>query len=147
MKRIIRLTESDLARIVKRVINEENNETIKIKAFTTPDWQKTGKVRALNLDLTNFVLKGTKVTFDYKTPGGVDEEVIPYTYPNKPIKINSGKGDYRCGVENEIHLFYRNGSAVAPFWITDNAQSKLSKWCDAYAQNDSEMDMMDSDFA
>jgi hypothetical protein len=88
MKKIIRLTESDLARIVKRVISEENNAatTIKIKAFATPDWQKTGKVRALNLDLTNFVLKGTKVTFNYRTPGGATEEVMSYTR-KKLIKI------------------------------------------------------------
>jgi len=40
MKKIVRLTESDLVRIVKRVINEQSNLKVKIISATGDSWYK-----------------------------------------------------------------------------------------------------------
>ena len=75
MKRVIRLTESDLARIVKRVIKEQGTIT---PAPQKPKFPKDNKM--LN-ELPNTPDGGKKVTSDFG-----DEDVI---YPNG--KTKSGK--------------------------------------------------------
>jgi hypothetical protein len=83
MKKIIRLTESDLVRIVKRVLNEENNRTIvKPKEYTK--FQENCKTKD-NGSFRTFVdgihlrcMKEEGSTFHPVTPGGLIVKENPF---------------------------------------------------------------------
>ena len=94
MKRIVRLTESDLARIVKRVINEQKSVTIpQSAAFSELEGDNTPWLRLTPL-VGGFAnpLAGYKdvVEFDanlryVKTYGGSDKQ----KYANKVMKVKA----------------------------------------------------------
>jgi hypothetical protein len=132
MKRVIRLTESDLTRIVKRVINEQSSGVIKIKAWRTEEEMKNGSARSFNLDTTDHKIQNNSVLFNVTTPKAYDDggrlpqgpSGIPCdTRPNRPNYItakSAGKLDY--------------------LYISDEGRKALTKLCDAYVSNDTEMD-------
>ncbi len=156
MKKIVKLTESDLARIVKRVLKESSSDVVKIKAFEKAGYEVSGsgKVRALNLNLTNVHLENTKVVFDYSLAGGTTDVVYSNQMNNYGcmVKVSKGTGSYRCGEKHMIFLKnvkhvecesipggegYNGGYDV--FFITPKGKSSLMKWCDAYVSNDIEI--------
>ena len=63
MKKIVRLTESDLVRMVQKVLNEQSNNILKVKLNDEKD------VFVTNLDLKNGRLVGSKVIFDGNEAG------------------------------------------------------------------------------
>jgi len=134
MKRIIRLTESDLSRIVRRVISEESNETIKIKAWTKKQDRDSGKPRDLNLDTTNHKLVNNHVRFDWDFAGlHIDDETLGQL----------GTALVKCGTKDYV-LTLRGKKGGKDVFITEEGYKRLSKWCSAYVSNDTKID---SDYA
>ena len=130
MKKVIRLTEYDLTRIVKRVLKEESG-VIKIKAWENKKNFDSGGPSSHNFDTTNHILKNNRVFFNARIPG------------------NSSGGDgllsIRCGenpnysgldIENGFlgeHMHHRH------LYVTPAAVKLLTKKCDAYASNDTKV--------
>ena len=159
MKRIIRLTESDLTRIVKRVLKEEESKTIKVKAFSDIDDHKSGLGRSLNLDTTNHKVVGTKVEFDYVVPGNTVETVPSWAMSQFgcSVKVSKGKGHVLCGrakdsiaLQNVDHTDckkMKGGEAynggLDYFFLSPEGYKKLSSKCNAYASMDKKQDDLD----
>ena len=152
MKKIIRLTESDLTRIVKRVLKEEN-ETIKVKAFYKSD--SSGMRRSLNLDTTNHKVVGTNVVFDYSVPGGSGAQTI--TVSNNSgnygcsAKVTSGQGQVSCGDLDRVIILgnvkkvgcKESSTGNDYFYLTPEGYKKLSSKCNAYASTGTKQDDLD----
>lgn len=122
MKRVIRLTESDLTRIVKRVIKEQSSEVIKAKAWSTADERDKLSPRGYNLDITNIKLTNNEVRFDYTIPG-------------EPLK---GYGGTFCGGgsrKDSITISMYNQKIAKDLYLTPLAFKKLTKVCDEYVSN------------
>ena len=86
MKKIVRLTESDLVRMVQKVLNEQSNNILKVKLNDEKD------VFVTNLDLKNGILTGSKVTFDGNEAGRELVRVAVYfDCGNKKVFVR-GKG-------------------------------------------------------
>ena len=146
MKKIIRLTESDLARIVKRVLKESTEEPIKVKVFSVTDKNMTQ--RSCNIEATKLGLHGTYIDFNYKIPGNgfcfLDHE-------NNDIKEipTIGKAQIFCGdwksrtIEFTIEETEEDRMAISGF-LSKEGYAKLSKKCDEYASVDA--DDMNNDF-
>jgi hypothetical protein len=123
MKRIIRLTESDLARIVRRVIKEQSEEnTISLKVYETKkdaDMASNSGVFK-NIDLSDIELNLEYVTFNYTRPGA-------------PSDV--GTGSYPCK-NNPTQRIDLNGE---DFYPTKIGIQKLEPFCqrDKYAKNGS----------
>lgn len=111
MKKVVRLTESDLVRIVKRVINEETSDTSKLK-IEDIDF-KEGKeyfFTVFNKDKEVIKKNGipVKVTMSVKSVGGNSYDLIStdnseypqlkpraiYTYKNDPFTFPHGIGSF-----------------------------------------------------
>ena len=135
MKKVIRLTEYDLTRIVKRVLKEES-EVIKIKGWENKKNFDSGAPSSHNFDTTNHIIKNNKVFFNARIPG------------------NSSGGDgllsIRCGagptswvnVENGSLGKHMQGGNLVTFntlYVTPAAIKLLTKKCDAYASNDTKV--------
>jgi len=77
MKKIVRLTESDLTRLVKRIIKENRNHNIKIgDTVDIPHMEFRGKVISINKDRTKITIKGPtgkEETFNIKDVLKVDD--------------------------------------------------------------------------
>ena len=97
MKRIIKLTESDLARIVQRVISEENN-TIGVEGKNDPQdlnshFQYVEKKlipRGFKKDTSMAKTMGT-ITLSKEGQGGVDQNgvMLIYVSPSHPYSKNA----------------------------------------------------------
>jgi hypothetical protein len=74
MKRTIRLTESDLTRIVRRVIKEQDEKLRKLK-YQIDGIKKTGKI---NISVTN---QNAEVSFTDKNGQNVTENVLVTDFP------------------------------------------------------------------
>lgn len=129
MKKVIRLTESDLTRIVRRVINEESTEVIKVKAWSTKEDRDSGKAIGYNLKITNLRLSNNMVRFDYTTPSDTSMGEIP----------KKGFGNTTCGSRSNDIAVDMNGKFKFLF-LTPEGSKKITKMCDSYASNDTEMD-------
>ena len=144
MKKIVKLTESDLTRIVKRVINEQSEikifdpkqvinipkETIKVKTWFNKEGRNGSQPRDFNLDTYDHKLVNDYVSFKFKSPG--DD-------PKDNLGKREGNGTIRCGELDGKMFIDRNGwSGVV--YVTEAARKKLTKWCDAYASNDTKND-------
>lgn len=158
MKNVIRLTESDLTRIVRRVINEQSTEVIKVKVFGKTDDQKKGYSRSCNIDAKNIKLSGNRVRFDYTIPGGVmcniwnGIESISGVIPS-----TGGKASIGCGRINDPNILFNEknmpgySDRLISGYLSKEGYTKLSYLCDEYASvEDDDMeddDMMDNNYA
>jgi len=91
MKRVVRLTESDLARIVKRVINE-GVVNISFPIYHEP----TAKNRKYTLEVTNITGSPKVVAWSGKSSSG-----------NAPIKDSYGQffcGTNKINIDREINV-------------------------------------------
>jgi hypothetical protein len=149
MKRIIRLTESDLTRIVKRVIEESDEKpTMKVRMYN-----KFGSTeRGANLDLSNMKLRNNEVSFDFKVAGGGSTTQIASSEEMWTFK--TGVGSYRCDNAKKMINIYtdkferRNvktgkktmddgGGTVG--YLSEKGASKIeNKFCSSYASIDNE---------
>jgi len=154
MKRIIKLTESDLTRIVKRVLNEQPTKVIKVKVFGGSDDQKKGYTRSCNIQAKKLKLVGERVTFDYTIPGGVKCNIWN-GMSSVSGEINaSGKAAISCGRpdKNKMINFINSGAnTVIVGTLSKEGFAKLSYMCDEYASvEDDDMEddnMMDNNYA
>jgi len=124
MKKVIRLTEYDLTRIVKRVLKEDA-EVIKIKTWNTREDRDNNVPIKYNMDTTNHHLENNTVYFD-GTIAGTNS-------PNSPKEFS-----IRCGdISGLIELVNGNirGNNMNTQYITDAARKLLTKKCDSYASN------------
>ncbi len=171
MKRIIRLTESDLTRIVKRVLKEGNETIIKVKAYWDKKYAEVGSRRSLNLDTTKHKVVGTKVEFEYKVPG--DGETYTVSQHGRNFNcdavVREGKGHVTCGDGDRV-LVLKNVERVNCstrsndkfgdkakdlihgfdyFYLTPEGYKKLSSKCNAYASIGTKQDdlYMGGDYA
>jgi len=152
MKKVIRLTESDLTRIVKRVLNEEPTKVIKVKVFGGSDDQKKGYPRSCNIDVKNIKLYGAQVRFDYTVPGGGNCSIINSVESTSGFITSTGKGLIECGVTfrnpmiyflNQTTLDDKNGVITGA--LSKEGYAKLSYLCNEYASV--EDDDMDNNYA
>ena len=128
MKKVIRITESDLARIVKRVLNENPSDMITIKAWDDIYQRDMGAPRTYNFDTTNHHLRNNEVVFTANITG-----LIP-----SPMEMN-----IPCG-ETGGRVYIRTGKLKRPkpgdiLYITDAARKLLTKKCGAYVYNDTKV--------
>ena len=149
MKRIVRLTENDLTRIVKRVLEEAPTDVIKVKVFNSPDDPKKGYQRACNIQAKNLKVVGSQIHFDYTIPGGTKCSLGHYgEYTSGEIK-NSGTARINCG-DNRGYTIMFQGNKTIFGYLSKEGYAKLSYLCDEYASvEDDDMeddDMMDDDF-
>ena len=157
MKNVIRLTESDLTRIVRRVINEQSTEVIKVKVFGKTDDQKKGYSRSCNIDAKNIKLSGNRVKFDYTIPGDVMCNIWNGTASVSGQIPSKGRGSIGCGRINDPNILFNeiSGSVISDKLIVGALSKKgytnLSYLCDEYASvEDDDMeddDMMDNNYA
>jgi hypothetical protein len=128
MKRIVRLTESDLSRIVKRVIKEEASQTIKARVFNEKDDLKNNFPRACNFDITEVRLDGNGVEFYYTIPGNTKCKV-------NGVTLIEGYGLAKCGDStNQIKMEGTQG------YLSTVAFKELTKACEAYASTGNKED-------
>jgi hypothetical protein len=141
MKKIIRLTESDLSRIVKRVLKESTEAPIKLKVFSLIDKQMTR--RDCNIEVTNLKVVGSTINFNYKIPGNgwcslsqrkdFDIDLLPI-----------GKGRIFCGdYRRQIEFEDPNEDSGNLGFLSKEGWAKLSKKCNEYASVEDD-DMMNN---
>ena len=124
MKRIIRLTESDLSRIVKRVIREQEESGVqmvgqKLKLFTDEDFDPT-EPADFNIEIVeNPKLRNNIVMVNYKVAGGSRGGFIQ-------TKCDSLVYEYVDSTTNKVLPVYftPKGSMI---------MRNLNKLCNAYA--------------
>ena len=125
MKKIVRLTESDLTKLIKRVLNEENSEIIKAKLFN-----KSGQL-VRNLKLHNGYLKKTIVNFEGREPGVYGDLNVYFNCGTKAVEVT----DYEI-----IHNFPLNPK----YKFSDEITNKITKeFCDAYGSTESDDETSD----
>ena len=148
MKRIIRLTESDLARIVRRVIREDEEinhlpevtvtgkRVIKVKAWNNQKDRDSNKPADLNLDTTGHKISNTTVKFLWTiaSDGNGDENLE-----------TEGFGGIGCqGSGGRIYIKSTGPSSNSSFndnmYVSEAGRKKLTALCDEYASNDTKTD-------
>ena len=134
MKRIIRLTERDLTRIVRRVIREDEEKVIKVKAWYNQKDRDSNNPADLNLDTTGHKISNTTVKFLWNIAldgnGGENTE---------------GYGGIGCqGSGGRIYIKStrpsRNSSFNDNMYVSEAGRKKLTALCDEYASNDTKTD-------
>ena len=93
MKKIIRLTESDLINIVKRVINESDEKsTFELKMETTPEEQLDSVIQEFFANKTEAEIKEYFMELKNKKPKWLRKLLRRLSNPkNKDKKINMGQ--------------------------------------------------------
>ena len=138
MKKVIRLIEYDLTRIVKRVLEEEA-EVIKIKTWDTKEDRDNNLPRKYNMDTTNHKLINNTVYFD-GTIVGTDTKIIS---PGGGTIGHPNAFSIRCGdMSGLIELEQANyitGNNLNSQYITDAARKLLTKKCDSYVSKDTKV--------
>jgi hypothetical protein len=161
MKRIIKLTESDLTRIVKRVLNEQPTKVIKVKVFGGSDDQKKGYKRSCNIDVKNIKLYGDQVRFDYTVPGGARCYINNGYESSSGLITSTGKAFIECGINSSNPMIFflnqatfdrpNDKNGIITGTISKQGYAKLSYLCDEYASvEDDDMEddnMMDNNYA
>lgn len=123
MKRIVRLTESDLARIVRRVIKEDESDVQmvgqKLKIFTHEDFDPTDTAD-FNIEIVeNPKLRNNMVMVNYKVAGTSKGGFIQ-------VKCDSIDFEFVDSTTNK----------VLPVYFTDKGgmiMRNLNKMCSTYA--------------
>jgi len=137
MKKLIRLTESELTTIVRRIVKESSsgifNKQIKVKAWESKSEKDSGTAQDYNLITTNHKPQNNMVLFDFTTPT---------TRQNKGI-LPKGEAIIKCG-DNSGIINAHMGNEWVDLFVTDKGRKALTKMCDSYVSNDTEMD---SDYA
>jgi hypothetical protein len=126
MKKIVRLTESDLTKIIKRVLNEENSsQVIKAKLFN-----RSGNL-VKNLKLYKGYLERTIVNFEGHEPGTSSKKYVYFNCGTKAVEL----ADYKIQQIFPVNPKYKFSDA-----ITD----KITKeFCDAYGSTESDDETSD----
>lgn len=93
MKKVIRLTESDLINIVKRVINESDEKsTFELKMETTPEEQLDSVIQEFFANKTEAEIKEYFMELKNKKPKWLRKLLRRLSNPkNKDKKINMGQ--------------------------------------------------------
>jgi hypothetical protein len=120
MKEVIRLTESDITRIVRRVIKEQSSEVVKVRGWDTVDGMTKQDVSGYNLDISNLHLVNRTLNFNYTIPGTTSKGTGLTSCGNK----NSGN-NIVLTINNKVHQLY----------LTPVGYKKITKLCDSYASN------------
>ena len=129
MGRIIKLTEQDLARIVRRVINEAEGDPINIRVWSTTDITKPVVHR---LDISNIELKDNMLYFNYVIAGMENAPNRTENLLNTSIS-NKGVGRSPCHFVNKLVI--RNLSGVdTTFYMSKEGNDLLKVKCDEYAK-------------
>ena len=129
MGRIIKLTEQDLARIVRRVINEAEGDPINIRVWSTTDITKPVVHR---LDISNIELKDNMLIFNYVIAGMENAPNRTENLLNTSIS-NKGVGRSPCHFVNKLVI--RNLSGVdTTFYTSKEGNDLLKVKCDEYAK-------------
>ena len=133
MKKIIRLTESDLTRIVRRVIREDEEKVIKVKAWYNQKDRDSNNPADLNLDTTGHKISNTTVKFLWNIAldgnGGENTEGyggIGCQGSGGKIYIRSTRPSRNSGNDN--------------MYVSEAGRKKLTALCDEYASNDTKTD-------
>ena len=129
MGRIIRLTESDLARIVRRVINEAEGDPITIRVWPTTDITKPPIYR---LDISNIQLKNNMLVFSYVITGMENVPNITKNLINTSIS-NKGIGTTYCEFKNKLIIKNLSG-VLTTFYMSKEGNDLLKVKCDEYAK-------------
>ena len=130
MKKVIRLTEYDLTRIVKRVL-KEGSEVIKIKAWRNKKDLDSGYPPAFNFDTTGHVIKNNRVFFNGHIPpanSGSDAllSIRCGAVGNNWVNVENGALGVKLNTGDSLHL-------------TPAGMKLLTKKCDAYVSNDTKV--------
>ena len=132
MKKVIRLTEYDLTRIVKRVLKEES-EVIKIKAWDNLTNSLNGGSRSqYNFDTTNHTLKNNRVFFNAQIVG-TDGKNDQGTLSRGILSCRCGSTANYLNVENSSLGTHMEGGKLVPLnylYVTPEAIKRLTKKCD-----------------
>ena len=129
MGRIIKLTEQDLARIVRRVINEAEGDPIKIKLWPTTDITKPVMYR---IDISNIQLKNNALVFSYVIAGKENSKDIVDNLLNTSIS-NKGIGTTYCEFKNKLIIKNLSG-VLTTFYMSKEGNDLLKVKCDEYAK-------------
>jgi|688.fasta_scaffold14346_18 hypothetical protein len=135
MKKVIRLTEYDLTRIVKRVLKEES-EVIKIKTWNTKEDRDNNLPRKYNMDTTNHKLINNTVYFDGQIVGTETKTTGGGTV-GSPNEFSIRCGDMSGLIE--LEQAYITGHNLNSQYITDAARKLLTKKCDSYVSKDTKV--------
>ena len=126
-KRFYNLMESTLGD-AKPLISEQSSDVIKIKAWVLKSSRDRDVNPNYNFDTTNHKLSNVGVRFDFTSPKPIED--LPWP---------KGKGTILCGNEDGRIVVTMNGQPYT-LYVTAVAAKKLTKLCDEYASNDTEMD-------
>ena len=121
MKRIIRLTESDLTRIVKRVLMEQGNK------ITTQNFKDIQDYENLASKPTKVYEQGDFVSLNWNDPTKFGNNVITITYRNGDNQFDvsltdKSKGKY-CGKINGSTKFLTNMGGTTLGGYRDNGNT------------------------
>jgi hypothetical protein len=130
MKKVIRLTESDLTRIVRRILKESSSEVVKVKAWTSREDRDKLAPRSYNLNITNLRLSNNMVEFDYTLPTDTTMGEMP----------KKGFGNASCGNVKDNSIGVDMNGRFKFLFLTREGHKKVTKLCDSYVSNDTEMD-------
>ena len=88
MKRIVRLTESDMVRLVNKVIKEQNNSSDAFNTIVLPELQNNRgmKLSKVKGGKDNMNSDGYSLTTNKSGTAGLNDVVVQYT-PNKNYKV------------------------------------------------------------
>ena len=118
MKEVIRLTESDITRIVRRVIKEQSSGVVKVRGWDTVDGMTKEDVSGYNLDISNLHLVNRMLNFNYTIPG----------------TTSKGTGLTSCGNKNSgNHIVLTINNKVHQLYLTPAGYYNVTPLCRAYA--------------